>query len=426
MNKSTYEAVRSLDRWNTANFVYCNSNEFAATRKIEKGIHSIHQDDMLIDLYADIKADLPLVIFFHGAVKRAPSFKLPVFLGFGVVDGLELSYVSISDPTLHVASDLQLAWYAGSHSSKTQTVLPGIINTIITKARAKKVIFIGASGGGFASLYYSRLVKGSLAVAINPQTDIFKYEKTAVMKYINTAFGVTDLESGQMLVQNIIETNVGALYSIKRSNSVLYLQNESDDHVQKHCEPFFKNLGHELAPINTRRVEPGLYLYLADWGTGHIGPPPAFYKSLVKSLIATKKSWKTILSKKYMDQIFSTATEASKPQQQARKSHTLPTSAEKHTHPQPVSYQVTLTPNASNLIANVIDASPDDQFAFYIFKDGKRVHEQWYSQKSECIFRIDNPEGKYQATGFVKDIHGKISFGRSEIVDVTTAIQAST
>lgn len=285
--------VRSLKNWkNVNNYIHDGVKNFKLNSSNANGIHTIVEGGLPIDIKIKLRRGCPLVIFLNGAQQRDESKKLPVFAGFGVLPPANISHVSINDPSLYVSPTLRLAWYGGSKDLPLQLIMPKIINLIIKIAAPSKIIFSGGSGGGFASLYYSRLVSGSLAVIWNPQTNILKYQESHVAHYSLVAFGIADMKTAKLELPNIIDVDLGELYKGGSDNYILYMQNSSDSHVVKHCKPFLEKIGHELGDeVVSRRVNSRLYLHMDTWGEGHVQPPKYFLKALLKKLLDSECNW---------------------------------------------------------------------------------------------------------------------------------------
>lgn len=286
-----YSSVRSLERWKTSSFSYDSIMSFHAEDALKSGVHTVFYNEHPIDLFTEIKPGCPLVIVLNGAVPRSETLKLPVFAGFGVVPSGEVSRVSINDPSLYLDPALPLAWYAGSSDFPLQSLLPILIDTIRVAAQPTKVMFIGGSGGGFASLYYSRLMEDALALVWNPQTDILRYAEKFVQQYALTAFGMDGLEKVQADLPKTVETDLCRLYQAGHLNCVAYLQNRSDWHMTAHCEPFLRGLQFEGEVTDDARINQRARLYVRDWGNGHVAPPQPFLKALIANLLQEESSW---------------------------------------------------------------------------------------------------------------------------------------
>ncbi|OZI48361.1 hypothetical protein [Bordetella genomosp. 4] len=254
---------------------------------------------MPLEVFAHLKPGKPIVIMFNGAQQRVASLKLPVFSGFGATNADTMSRVFINDPTLYLSENLELGWYAGNSKLNLQELLPQIFEKIFSRARPSKIIFAGGSNGGFAALYYSRLVPGSLAIASNPQTNILKYRVFHVKRYSKVAFALQSLEEAREKLPSLIDFNLGKLYSERRENFVLYMQNSSDHfHVQSHCIPFLETLDPSRADqkISTMRIDSRLFLHVQNWGPGHAGPRKEYWKMLLNDLVTYSSSWNELFA----------------------------------------------------------------------------------------------------------------------------------
>ena len=69
--------------------------------------------------------------------------------------------------------------------------------------------------------------------------------------------------------------------------------------------------------------------------------------------------------------------------------------------------QVILKHERDELVATVVsDASGTGQFAFYVFRNGKRIHTQWYSSNPAMRFRIHTEPGLYRVLAFLLSPNG--------------------
>jgi hypothetical protein len=306
---SEYSGVRSLERWGAEAFYYHGVKDYAMTPKRKKGIHTSVENGIPIDIYEDLIPGAPLIVFLNGAAsKRAPEIKLPIFSGFGIAPEGNVSRVYISDPVLYRDETLTLGWYGGCSKFNTQALLTLALNSIITLAKPSRVIFVGGSGGGFASLYYSRFIRDSIAVVWNPQTDIMRYVPEWVGAYARAAF---DLEDHKQLPSKI-ETNVARLYGQGYSSHVLYLQNSGDWHIGHHLAPFLSAQGYSLpATFESCSYGDRLYLHAGNWGEGHRPPPQPFLKVLLSKLAEAGESTPGIFRPEMMLSILSAASAAS-------------------------------------------------------------------------------------------------------------------
>lgn len=176
-----------------------------------------------------------LLVSFHGAVDRA-SRTPPVFMPAFPLTGNVPSQLAISDPALLEPGDFSLAWYAGQPGLALQQALPGVIRDAMRHLGASRVIFVGSSGGGFASLYYSWHFPDSVALVAVPQTNMRSYHRGHIRRYREALW--PDATSDAALSKRIC-TDVCPLYAREVPNTVIYLQSAGDRfHLHSQLLPF--------------------------------------------------------------------------------------------------------------------------------------------------------------------------------------------
>jgi hypothetical protein len=293
--------ARSTTRWGGVAGEHASIAEFERRTSLGDGLHTIHGGPVPIDVLLRLKQGRPLVFSFHGNTPRKPELKLPVFTGLNVTRDLDASFVAISDPALYLDPDLKLAWYAGSAGWDFQAELKRILRKIIAVAQTRDVVFFGGSGGGFASLYYAAAFPRSLALVWNPQTDIGAYNPPHVSEYGRIAFGLPDHSSTTSALPTLTESNLARVYAGSVSNHLVYLQNNTDGHVITHTRPFLASLGADVDEVErgadlNREIVPGVWLYLANWGDGHVPPSPSALTRLLTGVVAAAGHWPALLA----------------------------------------------------------------------------------------------------------------------------------
>src|SRR5699024_5605609 len=137
---------------------YESFEHFVIRGQVPVGRFSIEYEGIPVDfLYEPVENARTTAVFFHGSTKRDVS--LPSFSGSRIVEGIPLNRLSISDPSLTADEScrLTLSWFAGSHrQSNLQYFLETVIRRVFQVTGARHRIFMGSSGGGFASLEMSR------------------------------------------------------------------------------------------------------------------------------------------------------------------------------------------------------------------------------------------------------------------------------
>jgi pimeloyl-ACP methyl ester carboxylesterase len=244
----------------------------------------------------------PVVIFvFAGAVDRARR-ALPQFGGHLLRTAVPATVIGIADPSLGRGPKLSTAWYAGHEGFETQRILPELLGRVAAACGAERVIFLGASAGGFAALYYAWRYPGSVAVVINAQTDIERHYvrlRSAYRAVCWPGLGKEERLSGA------IATSVVGCYAGRFDNTVVYLQNASDAmHVRNHFAPF-------LAAIDEQK-HGRLLARLAYWGREGHKPPPTreWFAWLTAAIEAPSASAEDILRTRGEDRAAAAGGEA--------------------------------------------------------------------------------------------------------------------
>jgi hypothetical protein len=216
-----------------------------------------------------------LVITFAGAIDRS-KLHPPKYGGKGLSAYLSTSVVGIADPSLSIFPSLITAWYAGHEGFETQQLLPGLIRRLAAACEAERVIFVGGSAGGFAALYFSWLLPGSIVIATNPQTDL---DRQAVVPPDNYRTSCRPSLGEDERLSSVIASSVVSCYAERFDNTVIYLQNASDSiHVHDHFAPF-------LAAIDVAHQK-RLLARLGYWGLdGHRQLPVHEWLAWLKAAI---------------------------------------------------------------------------------------------------------------------------------------------
>ena len=240
------------------------------------GFHMIGYGTGYLDVYVEDKEAETTIVFFHAAM-GLDGLTLPVFTGRNLMEGIEANAIYLSDPSLEFG--LGLGWYAGDSDRPLQQDLPRVLGSLISRfSKHKHLVFFGASGGGFASLFYGSLFSGALSVCVNPQVNIFRYLPGAYEPYLEACWPEERITSGEFV------SDVSVQYCGGRAgNTVLYLQNLGDaSHIRDQLLPWL-----EKEP--QREVE--FFLHLGQWGKGHRAPSVAVLKPLLETAIAARGNW---------------------------------------------------------------------------------------------------------------------------------------
>ncbi|MGO3862319.1 MAG: hypothetical protein ACTJIA_10560 [Halomonas sp.] len=282
-------SLRYEKRWGGLRRYFNTLDDFKSAETMPNGFSTIQAGEALIDISLNLIEGKPLCVFFNGAQERGEKFRLPAFSGKGISPKGEVSRLSINDPALYFSPDISMGWYAGSRFYSTQKVIiPTIIDKIASVANSPRIIFVGGSSGGFASLYFSKKYENSIALVCNPQTNILRYHSGHVKRYLNYCFGLKDIDAvrkNSALMPGVTK-NLCYYYKGCAENKIVYLQNLSDEHhVNRHYVPFMKSLGVDPS------LELGAFQYgnvlsiLGNWGEGHKAAPREVWSILLHDLV---------------------------------------------------------------------------------------------------------------------------------------------
>lgn len=251
------------------------------------GINSIQYGPgpNFLDLHIIDRGSETTIFLFHAAVEPG-STTLPLFVGQQLTEDLKANLVFVSDPALD--QEIPIGWFAGDNSHALQEDLVRVFKHIIHGlGDSKNLIFFGPSAGGFASLYYSKQFPGSLAIAVNPQTDISRYLPSHVDLYRQACWGNHELsETG--VVYNLVGE-----YQKGFPNHVVYLQNEDDTfHIDNHLEPWKKAV--------TQHSDRWKVMF-GDWGDGHAPVPLYLLMGILAFAVEVDGDWPRLLADDMFD-----------------------------------------------------------------------------------------------------------------------------
>ncbi|MGP5224010.1 heparinase II/III domain-containing protein [Psychrobacter aquimaris] len=294
--------------------VVTNINDYnKASSVLEKeGNHSFSNDGFPVDIYTSgLKNSYQkkILVIFSGAISKRENKSAPFFSGKNIAKTLDLPLIAISDPTLALSKSLSLSWYAGNEYFKNISV---VINNLLKNIQNKydaELLLVGGSGGGFAVLDQLSLFrepsKKVKALIWNPQTNILNYHLNYVQQYIFISFpsdikamrhvkDYRDLKLSDckdILEKHKIRYDVSK-FKIDDAINLLYLQNVSDDHVDKHTKPFIEgcnNLVNSNELIITNKTS-NINVLLGSWGEGHAVPPMHLILSALDSISTSSSS----------------------------------------------------------------------------------------------------------------------------------------
>ena len=157
-----------------------------------------------------------LLIIFHGGLNRKTR-EYPFFQPFLPID---VNQISIADPTVAEDPRLGSGWYIGAEGWNLPEKILRLVMSAADSLGLSKRIYIGASAGGFASLLYSFMDKGSIVVTANPQTHLPDYPNSHFERLRQACWPscktIEDFEREAPI-------SVSSLYSKQVANQIIYI-----------------------------------------------------------------------------------------------------------------------------------------------------------------------------------------------------------
>ena len=183
------------------------------------------------------------VIFSNGALdpkKNSP----PVYMRNSWSEDIDASTIFIDDPTLH-GTKLRLGWGQGSRETFHLEEIADILNILLPRMNvaAEDAYFFGSSAGGFMSLYYAVLIKGSTAVVNNPQTKVLNYLKPFARNIIKQSYGIDEIEDVDDSLLYRLDIAEAIRHHGYFPEKIYYFQNQScEGDIEQQLNPFLDTL----------------------------------------------------------------------------------------------------------------------------------------------------------------------------------------
>lgn len=153
----------------------------------------------------------------------------------------------IADPTLDLHAQLKLGWMIGHRDNcATEALVPFIVN--YARARGipnRNIVFWGSSAGGFAALALAARIEGSVAVAINAQTDALSYQVTHQVQLVRQAC-FDDMAEAEIRTAYPARVNMIAAWADCRSRAFLVQNTLDKHHHEVHFRPLWESFGGEV------------------------------------------------------------------------------------------------------------------------------------------------------------------------------------
>lgn len=290
-------------------------------KKYKNGIYIVQLPNtkMTIDIlvrnfsYETVSKEKKILCSLNGAIFNRQNKKLPFFTltELSKEVGRNVPFISISDPSLQLSKELNLAWYNGnSEVPDLLLIMSRFFDKLIMAFDSNqpiKVILVGGSGGGYAILkILSKLQLPNHVKAIiwNPQFSIIEYNLDAVRRYIYYCFEFlkqkidrNKYELKELMLNNHIEVEVAGKV---KSETVLLFNNKDQKHIFSHFKEYFVSNYNDEDIICRNGIFNfgGVKLLFNDWGEGHAAPAREDIKDIVIAYMESTENVDQILFKK--------------------------------------------------------------------------------------------------------------------------------
>lgn len=274
MTNSQYPPVRDVARYGKPVHRFADLETFLEHTRFVPGAYQIGTGSYPIDfLLNTVEPGSPMVVNYHAALSGS-SYTLPYFTGLQVTAGIRSTQLCVSDPSLGLSAELKLAWFVGHEGLDFQRVWRSVVDHVGRSVQASRELHFGASGGGFAALYFAHGSADRMAVAVNPQTSIAAYLAGPQRNFTRICFGAEDESAHADALRHRATTDLVELYSEPAHSTVVLIQNVQDPHMESHVLPFVS----ACHPANS------VYANFHAWGPGHVPPPADFLKAVLRRL----------------------------------------------------------------------------------------------------------------------------------------------
>ena len=211
-----------------------------------------------------------LLVVSHGALPRG-KYQVPRFEWLATLEGRPENLLFLADGALDEHPGLDLAWFTGNSGDDITHRFSDIVRSVADQLGVKRVLFMGGSGGGFASLALAASLPESRALVFNPQTAIRKYWNRAVVQYQQNLFPEFD----SLSALDALGPRVSAVERVRADKAatyqVIYVQNNDDAlHMDKHLAPFAAAVG--MKPRSGVSPNGNVQLVVDRFADGHNMP----------------------------------------------------------------------------------------------------------------------------------------------------------
>lgn len=231
----------------------------------DEGHYTVDFSDFKLDFFFRPSGVRRAIIMLPGFLDRArmphPYFQRMKWLG-----SIEGAAFILTDPTLDLAQNVQIGWFIGNKKCYFLSEICEFFGDVLLNLQIARAstLFFGSSAGGHASIAFATHLKGSIAFAVNPQTDALRLHNAGELAaFLRAAFGSADLLQAEMKWGTRLKL-VKLMNALDYVPRIYIWQNFYDTyHYVNHLLPFLNDLG-TLKPLDQISVYIG-----AEPDSGH-------------------------------------------------------------------------------------------------------------------------------------------------------------
>ncbi|WP_157773352.1 ATP-grasp fold amidoligase family protein [Brachybacterium vulturis] len=161
-------------------------------------IVSERHDPLPLDFLVYPRDSDRVLVGLHGAEFRKTA-DLPKFQFVRSFLTRSESLLFLADSTLLQNDQLNLGWMAGTEGNHLLPRYARVVDLVQDSLAAKQSVLVGHSAGGFMSIAIGSMIAGSIAISVNGQTVLEKYEPWTLRQLRDAVF------SGTETVESMIE-----------------------------------------------------------------------------------------------------------------------------------------------------------------------------------------------------------------------------
>ncbi len=302
-------STKDYKQWDFPHYVWGDFEHFQKIWTPLSGIHTINFGDdasrveILLGSNFEQYSTKIQPIFFTAAVGNRENKIGPFFTGIGLANRSQIPLISVVDPSLDEDPSLNLGWYIGALNSNFRNNLNKVV-TFICEYLNREPLFIGGSGGGFASLVSAAMYPHTSNVLVwNPQTDIFDYVKDPVQNFLRSRYGIGNASFARddwkdycrIRTDKESSTKVNGPEIVQKTRRLVYLQNTRDWHKDSHLKPLWNTLSSQPLVEGKNFFDENHLFYVKNFSKGHSAPPEPLIRELIIELMKDTATVKEIL-----------------------------------------------------------------------------------------------------------------------------------